>query len=332
MPCLSRSSNCLTLAGIIISATITLHNESVPDDTSIHDQMQALGYDVQPMSVDVKKGSKMLNASTSEVISILKNEQFQGVRMAEFAFMAPTLVSVQVVENVDTLLQTNTNKTRMQRTSDVLKFEPSGRIFETAATIFIVPDRRVASTGKRFGICKYNETLKEWQEQPNSYTNTTTGVVSVKTNSFSYWAVFEFTVLLDNTPTALPLLKKVNTATQASNLPLAIAMLVLALSGGVFLVYICLRVVANRLFEQRIVTGLSLSPGSHVFPERTEYVYQLQEQNEGEESHNTANFNVHRNYTQSYPEHMHRQNNASDTNTHLKELAQQQRRTRYRVA
>ena len=122
-------------------------------------------------------------------VTILKNNQEQGVEIPSYAYVSKVKISIQRIVN-PLILGTTLSDINKTKVSDVLKFEPSGFVFRTSVTIFLVADRQ-ATIGKRLAIFKLNESTQQWQEQMNSTTDLATGRVSVRTLSFSYWTVME---------------------------------------------------------------------------------------------------------------------------------------------
>jgi len=114
------------------------------------------------------------------------------------------------IDTNDAILDTTTNDVQKTKVADILKFEPSGFVFESPVVVSIVADS-LPGAGRRLALFRLDENTQQWQEQQNSITNSDTAVVSVETMSFSYWTVFDLENTHPNTQphtTPLPLLPK----------------------------------------------------------------------------------------------------------------------------
>jgi len=130
-----------------------------------------------------------INPTMVQTVALIKNGQEQGVEIPPNAYVSNIKISIQRIADVS-ILSTSVGDINKTRVSDVLKFEPSGSVFQSPVVIFLVADR-LPSNGKRLAIFKLDDLTQKWQEQPNSTTDLATKKVRVQTLSFSYWTVME---------------------------------------------------------------------------------------------------------------------------------------------
>jgi len=150
-----------------------------------------------------------INPTMVQTVALIKNGQEQGVEIPPNAYVSNIKISIQRIADVS-ILSTSVGDINKTRVSDILKFEPSGSVFQSPVIIFLVADRQ-PSIGKRLAIFKLNDLTQQWQEQPNSTTDLVSKKVRVQTLSFSYWTVIE--VPEKNVITPAPSDKKTSTGT-----------------------------------------------------------------------------------------------------------------------